>query len=69
MVEFVRFLSSQVLETLGAPWLCVVLCFALLTGGGVTFAVVNQTIRRKAKVEWVTKVGVLRLTFPPANKK
>jgi len=58
-----------VLKTLGAPRLCVVLCFALAMGGFMTIAIVNQTIGRKPMVEWVTKMGVVRLTFPPTDKK
>lgn len=69
MFAFGQSLFRQVLKTLGAPGLCVVLCFALVTGGVVTVAIVNQTIGCKPVVEWVTRAGVVRVTFPTADPK
>ena len=69
MTAFVQSLVSQVLKTRGGPWLCVVLCFALVTGGLVVVAVVNQTIKPKPVVELITKIGTGRMTFPGTDQK
>ena len=69
MSAFAQSLFGQILKTLGGPWLCVVLCFALVTSGLVVVTVVNQTIKRKPVVEWITKIGTGRMTFPNTEKK